>query len=167
MLSRFIVSILVVIASYSYPAYADSISKKDVTKYYSISPPAFVPLDNQITWRRNQSELYSTGGRYQYYAPVVLPDGVRVVEFNVGVYAKQISSGLTVTLWRSSLRCDESEEMAITKFGQTTGLSDHSQTSIEFDIIDNANFSYTVEVKAKMDDVIRLRGISIGYEIIE
>ena len=136
-------------------AISDSKISYDTAKtgHLSIPPSAFIPENQNNTYSHNSGNyLYSTatGAKY-FFAPVYLPDAAKITKatFEIfdanssyrlaGVLARRNTSGSSTSIYIMA-SASTSNPFSIPQWQQ---LAD---TSISYDVVDNSNYSYFVQL---------------------
>ena len=140
---------------------------REYPKPLTIGCSAFVPWSDQYDWEiategiRNRASLESQN----YYAPVLLPDGVTINKVTLIGYKDDELAVMRVQLWRA----DWSEgttlmaEAVAPNWGDNGSISD---TSITEPVVDNDNYFYGVMVELDPNDSIndvRLHGVQVHW----
>jgi hypothetical protein len=117
----------------------------------------------QITHDR----IWSYTAGTTFFAPVYLPDSARVIEFKAWVN-DEYSSNITVKLIRTLIDTSGSNPMATASSVAGAGHQELTDTEINYDIINNIDYAYNVEVDlAAPDSRHALYCMRIKYEIIQ
>ena len=124
-------------------------------KPLAIPPPAFVPnLDTQ-DWEITQAYVRNRAVLTQqvYVAPVYLPDGATVTKLTL--YGGRVDVDAVMQLWlRRSNRQMGLETMATVLADWTTGYSSGYDDTIDYAVIDNENYDYSLELILDPNDAV-------------
>jgi hypothetical protein len=141
------------------------------TNYHSISGDLFVPWSNLDY----QSSL-GNGGTYieigpgALSAPVNLPHGATVTDFRVSYYDNSPNS-ISISLVRMSLHGGGYSTLAQKNSYNVkdgSGYGSSTDSTIDYAVIDNQNFAYTVRVYCNWwDEELKIMGALITYTIDE
>jgi hypothetical protein len=158
---------MIVLLFLSSVGYADPVRQDTITKYYSISPTAFGPEYYNIMYQVTHDRIWSYTAGVTFFAPVYLPDSARVIEFKAWV-DDEYSSNITVRLIRTFIDTSGSQPMATASSVAGAGLQELTDTEITYDIINNIDYAYNVEVDLEAPDSRHaLYCMRIKYEIVQ
>jgi hypothetical protein len=158
---------IVVLLFVSSVGYADPVRQDTITKYYSISPTAFGPEYHNIMYQITHDRIWSYTAGATFFAPVYLPDSARVTEFKAWV-DDDYSSNITVRLIRTFIDTSGSYPMATATSVAGAGHQELADTEINYDIINNIDYAYNVEVDLEAPDSRQaLYCMRIKYEIVQ
>ena len=133
----------------------------------AIPPSAFVPQLDTQDWEilqiyvRNRSILT----QQNYYAPVYLPDGVTVNKLTLHGNRDDADAVMVLCLRRNN-RQGVLEAMALVTADWTTGYSSKSDEAIDYPVIDNENYDYSLELTLDPNDAVtdvEFTGSLIGW----
>jgi len=124
-------------------AYADPVRQDTITRYYSISPTAFGPEDENQNFTKNHDYIYSDAVGDMFYAPVYLPDSAVVVEFTTWLW-DDAPTDMIAHLVCTPHGGGHTFMASITSSG-TTGMQELTDATIEHSLIDNTMYKYSVD----------------------
>ena len=149
-------------------ANAEPASRDTVTRYYSISPTAFVPEHHSLMWLKMHGHLQSSSTNATFLAPVYLPDSARVIEFKAWVRDSFPTNNITVKLIRGQIHAQYVAPMAMASSVAGAGNQELTDDVIELSPIDNSAYTYSAEVHLWAPDFRHaLYGMRIKYEVIQ
>ena len=132
---------------------------REYPKPLAIPPSAFVPnLDTQ-DWNIRDGYVGNRAALTQqnYFAPVYLPDGVTVNKLTLHGYRDDADAVMTLGLHRNN-REGGLETLASVTADWITGYSSKSDEAIDYPVIDNENYDYSLElILDPNDDVLDVR----------
>ena len=140
---------------------------REYPKPLAIPTSAFVPQLDTQDWEilqiyvRNRSILT----QQNYYAPVYLPDGVTVNKLTLYGNRDDAAAAMSIIL-RRNLRVGGGETMAEVIADWTTGYSSKSNETIDYPVIDNENYDYSLKLLLDPNDAVTdvmLTGALIGW----
>lgn len=159
---------LIVLLFISSIGYAEPTSRDTVTKYYSISPTAFVPEHHVLMYLRTPGHLQAASTNARFFASVYLPDSARVIEFKAWVRDSFPTNNITVRLYRGEINTQYVWPMAEASSVAGVGDQELTDSEINYSIIDNTLYAYSAEVHLRAPDFRHaLYGMRITYEIIQ
>ena len=122
-------------------------------KIVSIPPSAFVPMEDTYDWIiTSVSVINRTVLDPQYFmAPVILPHGATITKLTAYFYRDDELAAAQITLRRTA-RMGTSDIMALVDATWTSGYSSGYDDTIDYPIIDNENYSYTVRIILNPND---------------
>jgi hypothetical protein len=123
--------------------YPDSVRQDTITRYYSISPTAFGPENENQDFTKNHDYIYSDASGDMFYAPVYLPDSAVVVEFTTWLW-DDAPTDMIAHLACTPHGGGHMFMASITSSG-ATGMQELTDTTIEHSVIDNATYKYSVD----------------------
>ena len=113
----------------------------------SIPPSAFVAKEDTNDWNFEPWALENrviVAAQY-FWAPVSLPQGVTVEKLTLSAYLNTMADQVVLRLYRND-RAGNAVEMAEVIITFTTGYSSLSDDSIDYAVIDNENYNYSLEL---------------------
>ena len=128
---------------------------------------AFVPWDDQATWSFTGTMLnVRTGVTFKdFWAPVVLPQGVTIKKATLIGYRTAGASTLSLYMYR--LGWDGTQaQMGMVVADWTGGYGSGYDDSISYPLVDNENYQYVVKVRIDPEadpTDCQLQGVSIDY----
>ena len=137
-------------------SFAGGVHANTVTRHYSISSACFVPMWDTQTYRRCDFQLYATNfvNDNWFGQCVHLPDSVKVTEFTAYVLDNQDPLDIQCDLHRAPLNDMAHQIMAIVNSsGDSSTVQTLTDTTIDYDIIDNSTYRYTVHVSLPSGDI--------------
>ena len=123
--------------------YADPVRQDTIKRYYSISPTAFGPENENQDFTKNHDYIYSNATGDMFYAPVYLPDSAVVVEFKTWLW-DDVPTDMIAHLACTPHGGGHMFMASITSSG-ATGMQELTDTTIEHSLIDNATYKYSVD----------------------
>ena len=137
------------------------------TKYHSISTAAFGPAHDTQSYWRGWKWFYATNviGANEFYAPVCLPDSVKIVEFKAYVYDAHGSLDIYASM--DAVRLDTigaANVIAAVVSSGASGIQGLTDNTIDH-IVDNATYKYDIGILLPSgDSTNKFLGVSIKYE---
>lgn len=135
----------------------------------SIHPAAFIPLDDAEDWDvtavrlANRASLNLQG----FYAPVILPHGVTVTKVTLYGYRDDAAASMLLRLRRTD-RQGSNDIMALAQANWTDGYNSIYDDTIASALIDNENYSYSLELQLNPNDSVndvRFTGAKIAFTL--
>lgn len=108
----------------------------------------------------SDGDLYAT-------APVYLPNGAKVNKFTLYYYDDTTGGSVSAFLSRVPIGGGSYQDLAITTSNTNTGYANVSDTTILIETIDNANYTYIIDLcffSETISTSLRATGFRIDYE---
>lgn len=121
----------------------------------SVPPSAFNPKTDEVDYNHDQMELCSRVGLdlVHFFAPIYFPHGVTVTKLTMNSYREDDAAEIMLRLWQQG-NVGEDEIMAEVTSLRTTGDGSDDDTSIDHALIDNASYSYCLDLRLNPNDSI-------------
>ncbi len=121
----------------------------------SVPPSAFNPKTDEVDYNHDQMNLCSRVGLdlVHFFAPIYFPQGVTVTKLTMNSYREDDAAEIMLRLWQQG-NVGEDEIMAEVTSVRTTGDGSDDDTSIDYALIDNASYSYCLDLRLNPNDSI-------------
>ena len=136
-------------------AHIGNFPEKGFPKPLVIGPPAFQSGYDTQDWDLNEKWLKNrTSLSIQYFhAPVILPHKARIKKLTLNGYRDDALAAMSLFLRRFN-KIDSSVDMAQVIADWTIGHSSGYDDTINYDVIDNENYAYSLYVAIEPNDAV-------------
>jgi hypothetical protein len=111
---------------------------------------------------------YSDATYRYYFAPVALPQGVRITSVVVFYEDEHVTTNFRVQMWRKNMYTALGQSMCQwTSSSSTPGVKNHKISPISYGIVNNGGYTYYLIVNftaSSNQDDIQIHGIRINYK---